>query len=385
MAAKELTLGGQMTIIYQTSSISEHTSGAATFSGDLFISRELEQGSIFLDLQYARGAGVDAAQFGGAMVNNDVMQDPEHPEQPYLAKLFYERKFSLKKEHDLTLHIGKFGVNDYFDLSPYADDQTILFLNQAINNSGAFDYAQDLKGHGYTYGWHAEYQYKEWSIDLGHFSANGDLDQINNQFSLLYGLKWRPKGKGELPDLFQVFAFINKGEYGSFDHQGDFLTSDKERINTKENKDRNDKKGVIVNLNYSLSRQVHLFAKFGQQDDNRDVRHYQDMDRSTVIGLLIDAPFKRRPLDALGFALERGELTGNHRKAHERGYQSFFNRSSGIGSGNYKPETVAECFYRYQWDPHFQISLDYQWIHHFNYDRNRADAHFVGSRLHLDF
>ncbi len=73
MAAKELTLGGQMTIIYQTSSISEHTSGAATFSGDLFISRELEQGSIFLDLQYARGAGVDAAQFGGAMVNNDVM------------------------------------------------------------------------------------------------------------------------------------------------------------------------------------------------------------------------------------------------------------------------------------------------------------------------
>ncbi len=160
--------------------------------------KELQNGFVFADLQYANGAGVDASLQGGAMVNNDVMEDAKSPHEIYLAKLFYHHEFFRDHYLQLKVDIGKMGVNDFFDQGIAVSDQSTQFLNQAVNNNGAFDYAQDLRGHGYTYGAHIGAEKDAWGLDIGLFSSDADLDNVHSKSSLVYGLRWEPKWARDL-------------------------------------------------------------------------------------------------------------------------------------------------------------------------------------------
>ncbi len=121
------------------------------------------------------------------------------------------------------------------------------------------------------------------------------------------------------------------------------------------------------------------------QDDDRDVRHYQDMDTSLLLGFSVQGLFWKREADAFGLAFERGRLTGNHRKAHEKGYVSFFDRAEGIGLGNYADEILYECFYRFALNYYSSLSFDFQNVQNFNYNKKNKNAQFFGTRLHLNF
>ena len=91
-----IEISGQMTSILQSSNLSlksgmlntpnyldyQHKRATGTFTSDLFVEKELSNGdTFFFDIEYANGAGVDAPLQGGAMVNNDVMEDPEKHNQ----------------------------------------------------------------------------------------------------------------------------------------------------------------------------------------------------------------------------------------------------------------------------------------------------------------
>ena len=81
-----------------------------------------------MDLQFANGPYIDSSLQGGAMVNNDVMEYSPNHNEPYLAKAFYEHTVSVLDEYILTIDIGKFGVNDFFDVGVEVSDQTANFI-----------------------------------------------------------------------------------------------------------------------------------------------------------------------------------------------------------------------------------------------------------------
>lgn len=400
---KGLSISGQMTGIYQSSNLDlkqgdlknngtnltdselqalDHKDAAGSFSADLIVEKKFNDDEfLHFDLQFANGLGVDAPLQGGGMVNNDIMEDSNNHNDVYLAKAFYERTVHIGDGNRITFDIGKFGVNDFFDVGDENSDQTTQFLNQAIANNGAFDYVQDLEGHGYTYGLRTGIGNDLVQIDLGIFSSDSQLDNISDKYSMLAGLSLMPQIAGN-GGVYQIYVFSNRGEYAAFDGEGNLLTSDVDSINTADNLNKN---GFGISITQALSDKINMFAKYGKQDDDRDVRHYQDMDESYMVGANFSGEFWSRNDDEIGIAYEVGRLTGNHRKAHEKGYSGFFDRSGGVGAGNYDDETVLEAYYRYALNDHSSISLDAQYISNFYYSKVIGDVQAYAVRFNASF
>lgn len=262
-AFKGIEISGQATAIYQTSNLKlkngdlkdssgnnvsadqlaskQHPGGSGSYSATISIAKNFsENESLNFDLQFANGLGVDGNLQGGAMVNNDIMEDSDNHNEVYLAKAFYERTIELPKNYNFTFDIGKMGVNDFFDVGDENSDQTTQFLNQAVANNGAFDYVQDLQGHGYTYGARAGVANDIIGFDLGFFSSDSYLDNINDKNSIVTGVTLTPTFGDDLKGVYQIYAFTNRGEYGAFNSDGELVTKNDgvdSEINSETNAD----------------------------------------------------------------------------------------------------------------------------------------------------
>ncbi len=411
-----LSISGQTTIIYQSSSLKlksgslkdtsgnnlseselqkyNHKDGSGSFSADIILEKRFDKNSLLhFDVQFANGQGVDVNLQGGSMVNNDIMENPQAHNEVYLAKGLFQKKIYLPEDYNITFNIGKFGVNDFFDVGDENSDQSTQFLNQAVANNGAFDYVQDLEGHGYTYGFRSAISNDLIGFDFGFFSSDSYLDNINKRHSLIAAITLSPTLLKNLQSTYQLYAFSNRGEYGSFDGNGNFMTKNEDidgdgiadNINTADNKDSKNKNGFGISLTQPVSDRINIFAKFGMQDNDRDVRHSNDQDQSFMLGGNFDGKIWLRTQDQVGLAYAQAKLTGNHRKAHEKGYRSFFDRENGIGQGNYRDEYVFESYYRLSTSKSSSISLDYQRIFNFNYSKLIGDVDFFALRFNASF
>ncbi|MFQ5645311.1 MAG: carbohydrate porin [bacterium] len=396
---KGLDISGQMTGIYQNSGLDlqpgdltgkaeNHPYATGTFSSDLFIEKEFDNDYVMFDIQYASGLGVDANLQGGGMVNNDVMQDFEHNNQPYIARAYYEHTWEAGGGYKARLDMGRFSVADFFDLGERVADQAVRFINQAICNNGAFDYVQDLQGHGYTFGTRVALETPWINLSGAALSSDSVLDNLSDKYSLIGSLEFHHQFTENVTGKYQIYYFKNFGEYARFDDQGNLVTDDTtpnhDLINTSDNPDNLDKAGFGISIDQSLPMGINLFGKYGKQDDDRDVRHYQDMDESVMFGFDLSGEHWRRPKDVLGIAYQIGRLTGNHRLAHEKGYESFFSRP-GIGAGNYADERVLEIYYRWALTDHIGIGPDYQHIENFFYSRKIGGVDFWGARINVGY
>jgi len=409
---KSISFSGQATGIYQSSNLDlrigdlknpdgsnlsskelqddNHKDARGSFSATIGIEKKFSDNDFFhVDLQFANGSGVDSPLQGGAMLNNDIMEDADNNNDAYLAKAFYERTINLTNSYNMTFDIGKFGVNDFFDVGDENSDQTSQFLNQAVSNNGAFDYVQDLEGHGYTYGSRIGVANDIIGFDVGFFSADSHLGNINTKNSLLGALTLTPKF-GELEGKYQFYFFSNRGEYAAFNSNGDLVSkdvnigTDNSKINTQRNVDNLTKNGFGLSITQAITDKINIFAKYGKQDDDRDVRHYQDMDESYVIGANFNGSLWSRSHDQVGIAYEIGRLTGNHRKAHEKGYASFFKRM-GIGAENYDDESVIEAYYKFALTNNSHVSLDAQHISNFYYSKKIGNVQSYAVRFTTSF
>ena len=399
-----LTIGGQMNMIYQSSNLKlnpdhlldsggvprsdtedfAHKDATGSFTADLFVEKKINGSYFMLNIEFASGAGVDAPLQGGAMVNNDVMEDPDKRNEPYIARAYYEHTLSLSEGYRLIIDLGKFGVPDFFDEGERVSDQTTQFLNQAISNNGAFDYVQDLDGRGYTYGTRLALETPWATISGALMSSDANLDNITDRYSLIGSLAVNHRFTENVKGGYRVYFFKNYGEYAGFDGEGNLESKDADLINSKNNLDDLDKAGFGISLDQSLPYGVNIFGKYGRQDDDRDVRHYQDMDESFMFGLDVSGQNWMRPDDVLGIAYQIGRLTGNHRKAHEKGYSGFFDRP-GIGNGNYANEEVLEVYYKLAVTERLSFSLDYQHVENFYYSRKIDGVDFWASRVNVVF
>jgi len=410
---KGITISGQAAMTYQTSNLNldvgdlknssgnnltanelsafNHKDGAGSFFANLTVKKEFNDNELFqIDIQFANGRGVDANLQGGVLVNSDIKEDPNNHNHAFLAQAFYERIFNLPKDYNLTFDIGKFAVNNFFDIAHEANEN---FLNQAIINNGAFDYAQDLESHGYTYGSRVGLANNFIGFDLGFFSSDSYLDNINDKHSIVAAITLTPTLGQNLAGQYQIYVFSNKGEYAAFNSNGDFLTKNIDTnsdgvidgFNSENNIDSLNKNGFGINIIQNLSDKIGIFSKYGKQDDDRDVRHYQDQDESFMVGVNFNGAFWSRSADEIGIAYQLGRLTGNHRKAHEKGYNSHFNRTGGIGVGNYGDESVIEAYYKLVFGKNTSLIFDAQHISNFYYSKKIGTVNFFAVRFQVFF
>ncbi len=158
----------------------EHaTSRVETLYTGFQITKQLE---ILADIESAGGAGLSNALGIAGFTNVDVVRNPTLGEDPYVARVMLHYTIPLSKEtteatrnplslastvpvRRLELRVGKMSTVDFFDLNSVGSDSHLQFMNWAIVNNGAYDYAADTRG--YTYGLVAEYYDKSWAARFG--------------------------------------------------------------------------------------------------------------------------------------------------------------------------------------------------------------------------
>jgi len=149
----------------------------------LYTGFELNKSVEFLvDIEEAGGQGLSQALGLAGFTNLDVVRNPTLGQAPYLSRLMYHQVFALSREKTegargplstfaelpsrrLELRVGKFGMVDFFDVNSVGNDSHLQFMNWAIDQNGAYDYAADTRG--YTWGVILEYQSPKWGLRFG--------------------------------------------------------------------------------------------------------------------------------------------------------------------------------------------------------------------------
>jgi high affinity Mn2+ porin len=77
-----------------------------------------------------------------------VVRNPTLGSAPYLARAVLHHSFlrSSQKQR-LDVYLGQFSTVDWFDVNAIGGDSNTQFLNWAVDNNAAYDYAADTRGH----------------------------------------------------------------------------------------------------------------------------------------------------------------------------------------------------------------------------------------------
>src|SRR5450755_1590387 len=157
---------------------------AFSVTSTAFIGRKLWSGaSLYFDPELAGGQGLSSTLGIAGFPNGETFRIGADQTVVYVARLFLRQKIMLDREHfdtladginqvkeivsrkRVTINFGKFGIADFFDQNAVSHDPRTDFMNWALMNNGAYDYAANTRG--YTGGLIVEYYTPGWVIRAG--------------------------------------------------------------------------------------------------------------------------------------------------------------------------------------------------------------------------
>src|SRR5262249_17342644 len=120
----------------------------------------------------------------------------------------------------IELTLGKFAANDFFDASQMASDPRHHFLNWALMDQGAWDYAADTRG--YTYGIVMALEKPRFAVRAGLAlmpkEANGpslDWNVLHSRSEIIEG-EYRYHLFGR-PGSAKFLMYVNHAHMGNYD------------------------------------------------------------------------------------------------------------------------------------------------------------------------
>ena len=119
----------------------------------------------------------------------------------------------------LVITVGKYSVSDIFDTNKYAQNPRKDFMNWALIDGGAFDYAADAWG--YSFGASAEWYQGDWTLrgglfDLSIVPNSTELDPNFDQFQWIGEIERRYQLWG-LDGKVAVTGFLSRGRMATYD------------------------------------------------------------------------------------------------------------------------------------------------------------------------
>src|SRR5262249_22964501 len=189
----------------------------------------------------------------------------------------------------VVVTVGKFSVSDFFDTISYAHDPRNDFMNWALIDAGAFDYAADAWG--FTYGAALEWYQSGWTLragvfDLSNVPNSADLDSTFSQYQLVYELEHRHSIKTRTGKMALV-GFITRGRMGSFDDAVARATGTGEPADIAAVRRYNTRPGVNLNVEQQLSSDVGMFGRAGWADGSLEPYEFTDVDRTASAGVSV--------------------------------------------------------------------------------------------------
>ncbi len=380
----------------------EHaTSRVETLYTGFQITQTLE---ILADVESAGGAGLSNALDIAGFTNVDVVRNPSLSEDPYIARVMLHYTIPLSKEtteatrnplalastvpvRRLELRAGKMSTVDFFDLNSVGSDSHLQFMNWAVVNNGAYDYAADTRG--YTYGLVAEYYAESWAARFGEMLmptvANGiklDWDIARARGENLE-FEYHPALLPKRASVVRVLSFVNHADMGSYAQAINGYLSGKDSVPdiTLYRKQGSVKYGFGLNAEQELTSSWRAFARLGWNDGATESFAYTEIDRTGAMGMDFRGKRWRRPEDKVGAAFVANGLSGDHRRYLALGGLGFI---LGDGRLNYGLEKIFETYYTAHVWRGISVAIDYQHVADPGYNQDRGPASVVSFRIHIE-
>lgn len=285
----------------------------------------------------------------------------------------------------VVLTLGKLAVGDIFDSSAYAHDPRVDFLNWAAVDAGSFDYAADAWG--YTIGAAAEWYAGAWTLrggafDLSNVPNSEHLEPAGHEFQLIAEFEHRHERGGRSGRVF-VTGYQTRGRMALLDEAVRAAATTGNPVELSAARRYRSRTGVHIGFEQQVAANVALFARAGGASGNVEAYEFTDIDRALQLGASLKGDGWGRSRDTLGVALLRNDISAARRRFLAAGGLGIL-----VGDGQLphaSPERIVETYYSAGVTPWAFVTLDYQWLQHPGYNRDRGPASILALRLHAQF
>src|ERR1035438_5760413 len=180
-------------------SLQPNAESSESLTSTLFYDTRLWKGAQFiLNPEIAGGTGLSKVLGVAGALNGETYRVGNPAPDLYFGRIYLRQLFGLSKDSInidddlnqlqgkqpasyLSINVGKFSVEDFFDASSYSHDPRTDFFNWALMSGGAWDYPANTRG--YTWGFVAELVHPSWSLRISSVMepqvANGPYMDMN--------------------------------------------------------------------------------------------------------------------------------------------------------------------------------------------------------------
>ena len=386
-----------------TNSLDPGSLGKETFDFTFFGGVRLwDGGEAYINPEIDQGFGLSDTLGAAGFPSGEAYKVGEA--EPYfrLQRLFFRQSFDLGGDVEniapaanqlggaraadaLVITAGKFAVVDIFDTNDYAHDPRGDFLNWALIDSGAFDYAAD--SWAYTYGVAVEWTQGWWTWRNGLF----DLSRVPNERELVRGLSeyeyvsefeartalWDQPGK------IKLLGYFNRGRMGDYNASVALANATGTLPDTALMRAPATRPGAALNLQQQVSDELGAFARLSLDDGSKEAYEFTEINRSLAAGLALKGVAWDRKDDTVGLAFVVNGISKSAQSYFADGGLGLL-----IGDGrlpHYGSEDIVETYYRAALSDWLGADLDYQFIANPAYNRDRGPVSVIGAQLHVGF
>jgi hypothetical protein len=368
-------------------------------------------GQLYFDTEKFMGAGVSGATGLGGLSNGDVIRQgvPGLKKQFYVARAYVRLMWPLggatvdvARSQDqiagteaatrLELKIGQLAVSDDFDHNRYAGAARTQFLNWALWNNTAWDFAADTRG--YTDGFVIGYVSPVWSLKYGMYRmplyANGQtLESLNSARGENLELSFTAPSLGT---VLRLLVYRNTARMGIYeDALAAAAASGTVPDIVADDAPGRHKSGLGLNAEQPLADDGDsgLFMRLGWNDGKTESFVFTEVDQHASVGGQLAGSHWGRAADRLGLGIAVQGISPEHRAYLAAGGCGFLLCD---GRLNYAREEILEAYYRAQWSfapwgapLRLQLSPDLQYVANPGYNHDRGPVHFYALRVHLEY
>ncbi len=357
----------------------------------------------YLDVEMIRGSGISRTVGLAGITNGDVIRQgsADLGDGPYVARIFVRYTLGggalrdtlargmdqlpqIAREGRLEITAGKFAVTDLFDVNRYANSTRWQFMNWALFNNAAWDYAADTRGfsNGVAFNW----AHSDWALRAAVMQmpvrANGSVFDSSQRdaHGMNVEFEWHAPGTAT---VVRALAYDNEARMGLYSEAIALAGNGVPNI-VADDKPGRHKYGWGLNLEQPIADdgETGAFARVGWSDGATESFVFTESDRLVSGGFQLSGKHWGRADDRLGIATAIDGIVKAHQDYLARGGEGFL---LGDGALTYGQEQVIEAFYRIQLGKYTQLSPDAQYIRNPGYNRDRGPATVLSMRLNVRY
>jgi len=413
-AAQRFNVHFQTTYIYQYKpAFSADYSGANSLksieekensiTATLFLGMRLWKGAeLYINPEVAGGSGLSGAFGLAASTNGETFRVGDPSPTLYLARGYLKQTIALSKGTDevqdaanqvqtndpknfLRFYIGKLSLGDLFDNNLYSNSPRTQFMNWALMNNAAWDYAANLRGYTYSFITQLQYGSRAYKLALATLPVVANGGELNTDLSQEFSVNaevdqaYKIHGQG---GTVRLLGYVNDGHMGNYTQAIAHADSSHPPDVISTRKYGTTKTGFGINADQQINSTLGLFARLGWNDGKNETWCFTEADRTLSVGANVNGNKWHRGNDNIGIAFVMNGLSQDHKQYLADGGLGF---QLGDGKLNYGHETAAELYYSFRpvsggiW-----FTGDYQLVVNPGYNRDRGPVSVFAFRLHVE-